>query len=83
MRIDLHIEELALEGFSSADRHSIGVAVEYELTRLLTERGLPAGLKAGGEIARLDGGSFEVKPGERAERVGQQVAGAVYRGFLG
>jgi hypothetical protein len=81
MKIDLHIEELVLEGFPASDRHRIGAAVERELTRLLTERGLPPGLAAGGETARIDGGSFEAKPGGRAEAVGRQVAGAVYGGM--
>jgi hypothetical protein len=81
MKIDLHIEELVLEGFPAADRHRIGAAVESELARLFTEQGLPPGLAGGGEIPRLDGGSFEVKAGGRAEAVGGQVAGAVYGGL--
>jgi hypothetical protein len=54
---------------------------QRELTRLLTERGLPPGLAAGGETARIDGGSFEARPGGRAEGVGRQVVGAVYGGL--
>jgi len=81
MNVDLHIEELVLEGFAPGDRHRIGAAVERELARLIVERGVPAGLAAGGEAQRVDGGSFEVKPGGRAESVGRQVAGAVYGGM--
>ena len=81
MKIDLHIEELVLAGFSPSDRHRIGTAVERELARVISERGLPPGLAQGGEIARLDGGSFETRPGETAERVGGRVAGAVYGGM--
>jgi hypothetical protein len=81
MNIDLHIEELVLEGFRPADRHRIGAAVERELARLLAERGLPAGLAQGTDLPRLDGGSFEAKPGARPEAVGRQVAGAVYGGL--
>ncbi|HZF09069.1 MAG TPA: hypothetical protein VFE33_09790 [Thermoanaerobaculia bacterium] len=78
MKIDLHIEELILDGFPPGDRHRIGAAVERELTRLFTERGLPPGLARGSETAQIDGGSFEAKPGGRAEGVGGQVAKAVY-----
>jgi hypothetical protein len=81
MKIDLHIEELVLEGFHPADRHRIGAAVERELARLLGERGLPAGLATPGEIARLDGGSFEMNRITTPEGLGRQVAGAVYGGL--
>ena len=81
MKIDLHIEELVLDGFRPSDRHRIGAAVERELARLLTERGLPARAGARGGPAGLDGGSFEAKPGARPEAVGRQVAGAVYGGL--
>jgi hypothetical protein len=81
VKIDLHIEELVLAGFRASDRHRIGAAVERELARLLTERGLPPGLAQGADLPRLDGGGFEAKPGARPEAVGTQVAGAVYGGL--
>jgi len=81
MRIDLHIEELVLEGFHPADRRRLGAAVERELARLLTERGLPPGLARGADLPRLDGGSFPAPPGARPEAVGRQVAAAVFGGL--
>lgn len=83
MKIDLHIEELVLEGFPKGDRHRIGAAVEAELARLLSEQGLPQGLGQGLDVPRIDGGSFEMARGMRAEGVGRQVAGAVYGGMFG
>jgi hypothetical protein len=79
--IELHIEELVLEGFSPGDRYRIGEAVEQELTRLLADRGVPESLAQGGEVASVDGGAFEVAPGSRADVVGAQVAKAVYGGL--
>jgi hypothetical protein len=79
--IELHIEELVLHGFPPKDRHLIGEAVQRELTKLLSERGIPSSLSKGGEIARLDGGSFNVKQGSKADVVGRQVAQAVYGGM--
>jgi len=79
--IDLHIEELVLDGFAPGDRHRIGAALERELTRLLAERGVPASWERGGEAPRLDGGTFEAKPGARPERVGAQIAQSVFRGM--
>lgn len=79
--IELHIEELVLEGFSPRDRYRIGETVEQELTRLLADRGVPDSLAQGGEVASVDGGAFEVATGSRAEVVGAQVAKAVYGGL--
>ena len=79
--IELRIEELVLRGFAPGDRYRIGEAVERELTSLFTEQGTPPLLVQGSEIKRLDGGTFEVKPGSGAEAIGVQVAQAVYGGL--
>ena len=81
MNVELHIEELVLHGFAPGDRYRIGDAVERELSRLFAEQGTPPALARGGDIGRLDGGSFEAKPGSRAEATGTQVARAVYGGL--
>src|ERR687897_1762158 len=77
-KLELQIEELVLRGFASGDRYRIGDAMEHELSRLFAEKGPPLSLAQGREVARLDGGAFEVKPGSRAEAIGVQVARAVY-----
>ncbi|HEY0172922.1 MAG TPA: hypothetical protein VGB98_18025 [Pyrinomonadaceae bacterium] len=79
--IELHIEELVLEGFAPHEREHIAAAVELELARLLAERGAPALLARGGEIARLDGGAFQTAPRAKADSTGEQIAQAVYGGF--
>ena len=79
--IELHIEELVLHGFAPGDRHQIGEAVQRELVRLFTEQGVSPSLLQGGEVARLDGGAFELAPGSNAEMTGNQVAQAVYGGL--
>ena len=79
--LELHIEELVLHGFPPQDRYRIGSAVEAELAYLFTEEGVPPSLARGGEMACLNGGSFEVAPGSRAEAIGTQVAQAVYGGL--
>lgn len=80
-RIEVNIDELVLHGFSPADRYRIGEALEGELTRLFTEGGLPSGLAKGSQVDRLDGGSFDVKQGSKAESIGVQVAKSVYGGI--
>lgn len=81
MQFELTIDELVLHGFRAGDRHLIAAAVEQELTRLLAASGPEPGLAAGGQRARIDGGSFQVVPGASAEAIGTQVAQAVFRGI--
>jgi hypothetical protein len=79
--IELRIEELVLHDFAPGDRYRIGETVQDELVRLFAEQGAPPSLTRGSEIGRLDGGTFEMKPGSRAEVIGVQVAQAVYGGL--
>jgi hypothetical protein len=81
VNVELHIEELVLNGFAPGDLYLIGDVVERELTSLFTEQGTPPSLAQGSEIERLDGGTFEMRPGSGAETIGVRVAQAVYGGF--
>jgi hypothetical protein len=76
--LELHIDELVLHGFSTGDRRRIGEAVEHELVRLLSGRaGLQPWLESR-EVARVDGGVFEVASNARPEMIGVRVAQMVY-----
>lgn len=79
--IELHIEELILHGFAPSDRYLIGAAVEQELTKLFAEQGVPPSLAHGGEMARLDAGTFQLAMDSKANAVGIQIAQAVYGGL--
>lgn len=81
MNIELQIEELVLHGFAQKDRGRIQRAIEQELTRLLTERGVPASLSQSREIQQLQGSSFNVRAGMGVEAIGSQVAQAIYGGM--
>jgi hypothetical protein len=81
MKIDLHIKELVREA-SPRETATASVAPSSvswcgSLPKMVFRKALPGG----GEIAKLDGGSFEMKPGGRAEAVGGQVANCVYGGL--
>jgi hypothetical protein len=78
--VEIYIEELVLRGFAPGDRASIGEAVQRELTRLIGEQGL-ASMNRDIEIARVNGGAFDVKPGARSETIGAQIAQSVYQGL--
>ena len=79
--IDLHIEELVLEGFAPGERYRIAATVERELAALFAQQGAPHSLIRGGEIDRLDGGAFEAVQDSKPEAIGARVAQAVYGGL--
>lgn len=82
MNLELNIEELVLDGFPGMDRDRIARALHVELERLFAEEGVPASIQAGGgNVARLDGGSYKAEKGASAEQVGVQVARSVYGGM--
>ncbi len=84
MKLELHIEELVLEGFDPRDRHRMRDAVERELTRLLAGAGrreLPL-FNRNIEVEKLQTG-FTAKPGATARHTGTEVARAVHRAVAG
>ena len=78
--IEIEIGEVVLHGFAPSDRASIGAAVQQELTRLLAEQGL-ASMNRSIEIARVNGGTFNVRPGSKSETIGAQIAQSVFQGL--
>jgi hypothetical protein len=91
--IELHIEEIVLQGFPSLDRQQrsqIREVLQQQLTGLLARHGLPPSFMQGGAVQRLDGGSFQsdanaCAPGKTEMpynapgNIGANIAGNVYR----
>ena len=80
--LELHIQELVLEGFSPHDRYRIAQALERELSRLVTENGMPAAWSADKAQTSLDSGAFKVSQNSTPESIGAQVAQTVYGGSV-
>lgn len=80
-KVEIHIDELVLQGFSPQGRYAIAVAVESELTRLMTENGIPSSFLAGGHIPSLNAGRFDMQHAAKGETVGNNIANSVYKGF--
>jgi hypothetical protein len=76
--VELHIEELVLEGFAPGDHYRISEALQRELTRLFGAAGVSPTLAESVALEHLDGGAFQVAPGTRAETIGAQAARAIY-----
>jgi hypothetical protein len=83
MNINLHIERLVLDGVNIApgQRHLLQASVEAELTRLLTDGGLSAGLAQGAAVPRLSTGGIQLAGGNNPARIGRQIAQSVYGGI--
>ena len=79
--VDLRIDALVLDGFEQSDRELIAAALRGELSRLLAEEGLPAGLRAPARIDRVDGGIFAAAAGAGSATIGAQLARSIYRGL--
>lgn len=80
--IEIHIEELVLHSLPPGNRYRIGKALELELTRLFRERSIPPSLSRNGEYAQLNGGTFNLLSGSKAEVIGAQVAKSIYSGLI-
>lgn len=83
MNINLHIERLVLDGLDLApeQRPLLQAAVESELSRLLTERGLSPGLAQGVAVPRLSAQDIRMTSANNPKQLGQQIAQSVYRGI--
>lgn len=81
--VDLHIDRLVLDGLPAGATGSrqLQAAVEAELGRLLTERGLPRALAIRGDIERVDAGQVKTGAIARPEAAGAEIARAVYGGL--
>jgi hypothetical protein len=80
-RIEVRIEELVLDGLPPADAQGVGAAVERELSRLLTERGIPGHLLQGQAPQLIDAGAFARSLSATPPAVGGEIARAVYGGL--
>ena len=82
-RVTFQIDELVLHGFAPADRYRIADTVERELGLLVADRGLPAEVTLGerAAVGSVDGGSFPIPAGAGPERIGAEIAEAIYGGL--
>ena len=81
MNIELHIEEIVLHGFAQGVRYRIVEAIQNELARLLTEKGLPGLFEQNIEFSSIDGGSIMIGSGESTRSLGVRIGQSVYRGM--
>lgn len=81
MNLELHIEELILQGFPADDRHLISTAMQQELSRLFTKQGVPRSFTQNGSIEQLNAGTVQMTPAMKPDAIGIQIAQSLYGGF--
>ena len=83
MKINVHIERLVLEGVPVDHPRLVQRALEQELAQRLIKGRLPSELHRSAAVPGVSGGTIEIDKGLPAAKLGNRVAGAVYRGIGG
>ncbi|MEM6353549.1 MAG: hypothetical protein AAF766_22595 [Cyanobacteria bacterium P01_D01_bin.14] len=83
MDINLHIDQLVLDGLtlSPRQRRQLQTSVETELGRLITEKGLADYLQADNAVPTLNADAIQVSANPNPARLGTQIAQAIYQGI--
>jgi len=73
--LNLHIEELLIDGLGEVNQHKVSMAVQSQLQRLLNTKGVYGSLQqsTAKPLARVRHGNDK--------RLGLQIANSVYRGM--
>ncbi|HSB10230.1 MAG TPA: hypothetical protein VLM38_12155 [Blastocatellia bacterium] len=79
--IELHIEELVLQGFPAGDRYRIADGLQLELTRLLTEENFSLRIALDTRIESLDVEVVRVISESKSGLIGGQLAHALFGGL--
>jgi hypothetical protein len=80
-RIELHVEELLLQGVASIHRDRIARSLERELARLFATQGVSEILLSRGDVRCVDAGAFQTPTGARPGTIGGQLGRAVFVGL--
>jgi hypothetical protein len=79
-KIEVHIEELVLHGFTPASRWHLADEVEAEFRELLLERGIPVTWQ--NNPPKLEGGTMPATRRTSLGAAGAQIANAIYHSDL-
>lgn len=76
--IEIHIDELVLEGVSPRDRQTVAEAAAYELARLTAEWGLPSADTSRRAVGRIDAGTLQLGLSAHPRALGAEIARAIH-----
>lgn len=82
MAIEIHLEQLVLDGFDPRHRDRIAGAVESQLARLFEQQQInPQRLAAMGDRLDVNAGKIAIPHGLSPDGVGERIAAAVFEGL--
>jgi hypothetical protein len=83
VKINIQIERLVLDGINLTrrERPQVQSAFENELARLVASAGLNHDFSTGGSLASLGAAKVQMAKENNPERIGHQIAQAVYKGM--
>ena len=76
--IEIHIDELVLEGVSPGDRQAVAEAAARELARLTAEWGLPPAEASRRAVDRVDAGTLQLGLSAQPGALGAEIARALH-----
>jgi hypothetical protein len=79
--IEIFIDKLILNGFAANRRQQIADAVQAELTRLFSVKGIPDSLYSSGQLPVIKAKSINVGNNAKGKAIGNKIAGSVYKSF--
>lgn len=84
MKINLHIDQLVLEGIAIGPEHAghIQSALESELMRLIAEGSLGVGMPSGGLAVGLRSTHMHLPHDRNPQELGRRITQAVYGGIV-
>lgn len=80
-RVIIHIDTLALTGFSPEDRRGLAAGLRSELSRLFADPAAAARLAATGNLAKVSVGTVGTGQRHGAEAIGRSSARGIVKGI--
>lgn len=77
--IEVHIEQIVLHGYSPADTHRLGEALQAELTRLVQKQGVNGSGMGNLSLQTLDGGRLKAAENPSTEMLGARLAHSIHQ----
>ena len=79
--INLHINKIVLHGVDQLNRGQLGLALEQELHRLISNQGLHGSLKQSTFVNYVSARPISINSRVHEKQLGRQIASSVYRGM--
>lgn len=81
--LNLHIDELLIDGLGEVNEHKVRTAVQSELQILLSSNGVHRSLQQSTAVKNIIARPLAPVQRGNDKRLGQQIANSVYRGMKG